>query len=81
MRPRNYYIYELKGIVVHCGTAFAGHYYSYVKERPRVNANGVVRRGGGGAGDRGACVCGGGVGGGLLARTQVAWCAGGRWRQ
>ncbi len=26
--------YFLKGIVVHSGTAFAGHYYSYIKARP-----------------------------------------------
>ena len=26
--------YYLKGIVVHSGTAFAGHYYSYIKVRP-----------------------------------------------
>lgn len=25
------YEYELKGVVVHSGTAFAGHYYSYIK--------------------------------------------------
>ena len=25
------YQYELKGVVVHSGTAFAGHYYSYIK--------------------------------------------------
>ena len=25
------YQYTLKGIVVHSGTAFAGHYYSYIK--------------------------------------------------
>ena len=23
--------YQLKGVVVHSGTAFAGHYYSYIK--------------------------------------------------
>lgn len=28
-----YYQYELRGVVVHSGTAFAGHYYSYVKSR------------------------------------------------
>lgn len=28
--PRAYW-YNLKGIVVHSGTAFAGHYYSYIK--------------------------------------------------
>ena len=27
------YIYDLVGIVVHTGTATAGHYYSYIKER------------------------------------------------
>ena len=28
---RQQYQYHLKGIVVHSGTAFAGHYYSYIK--------------------------------------------------
>ena len=28
-----YYQYELRGIVVHSGSAFAGHYYSYIKDR------------------------------------------------
>jgi len=32
-RPEAYYRYELRGIVVHSGTAFAGHYYSYAKDR------------------------------------------------
>jgi len=32
------YIYQLKGIVVHSGTAFAGHYYSYIKARPLGHA-------------------------------------------
>ncbi|GBG68283.1 hypothetical protein CBR_g2830 [Chara braunii] len=32
-RPSWYYMYELMGVVVHSGTAFAGHYYSYIKER------------------------------------------------
>lgn len=27
-------MYQLKGIVVHSGTAFAGHYYSYIQVRP-----------------------------------------------
>lgn len=31
--PENYYNYKLKGTVVHYGTAEAGHYYSYIKER------------------------------------------------
>ncbi|KAG7672415.1 putative Ubiquitin carboxyl-terminal hydrolase 24 [Nannochloris sp. 'desiccata'] len=33
MHPDAYYKYELRGIVVHSGTAFAGHYYSYIKDR------------------------------------------------
>lgn len=33
MRESGYYQYRLVGVVVHSGTAFAGHYYSYVKER------------------------------------------------
>lgn len=41
-RPRNHYLYELKGIVVHSGTAFAGHYYSFIKERPRLGEDGQV---------------------------------------
>ncbi len=28
---RQKYQYELKGVVVHSGTAFAGHYYSFIK--------------------------------------------------
>ena len=31
--PRSYYQYQLAGIVVHSGTAHAGHYYSFVRER------------------------------------------------
>ena len=31
--PASYFEYELKGIVVHTGNAFAGHYFSFVKER------------------------------------------------
>ena len=27
------HIYELSGIIIHSGTAFAGHYYSYAKDR------------------------------------------------
>lgn len=29
----SFFEYELKGVVVHIGSAFAGHYYSFVKER------------------------------------------------
>jgi ubiquitin C-terminal hydrolase len=43
-RPRLHYLYDLKGVVVHSGTAFAGHYYSFIKERPSVNG-GQVRPG------------------------------------
>ncbi len=28
---KDHYQYQLKGVVVHSGTAFAGHYYSYIK--------------------------------------------------
>ena len=31
--PDEYYIYDLVGVVVHSGSAFAGHYYSYIRER------------------------------------------------
>lgn len=31
--PSECYLYDLSGIIVHSGTAFAGHYYSYAKER------------------------------------------------
>ncbi|XP_057829363.2 uncharacterized protein LOC131040449 isoform X2 [Cryptomeria japonica] len=34
LRSDSYYQYDLVGVVVHSGTAFAGHYYSYIKERP-----------------------------------------------
>merc|ERR1719242_2168571 len=33
VHPKEYYEYELKGIVVHTGSAEAGHYYSYIKDR------------------------------------------------
>ena len=31
--PKDYYEYNLSGIVVHSGTADSGHYYSFVKDR------------------------------------------------
>jgi len=31
--PREYYEYELKGILIHRGVADSGHYYSFIKER------------------------------------------------
>merc|ERR1712173_269282 len=33
VHPPEYYQYELVGIVVHTGSAEAGHYYSYIKDR------------------------------------------------
>ncbi|KAL4452636.1 hypothetical protein ABPG75_008298 [Micractinium tetrahymenae] len=32
-KPPSHYRYELRGVVVHSGSAFAGHYYSYIKDR------------------------------------------------
>ena len=31
--PDEHYLYTLMGVVVHSGSAFAGHYYSYIRER------------------------------------------------
>lgn len=31
--PKKYYMYNLKGVVVHYGTADQGHYYSFIKDR------------------------------------------------
>ncbi len=31
--PKDYYEYNLNGIVVHSGTADSGHYYSFIKDR------------------------------------------------
>uniref|UniRef100_A0A061RL24 Ubiquitin carboxyl-terminal hydrolase 9/24 n=2 Tax=Tetraselmis sp. GSL018 TaxID=582737 RepID=A0A061RL24_9CHLO len=39
-RADDYYEYQLVGIVVHSGTAFVGHYYSYIKERSQGPSNG-----------------------------------------
>lgn len=33
LRPKDYYEYKLKGVVVHRGTAVYGHYYSYINHR------------------------------------------------
>ena len=32
-KEASHYLYELRGVVVHSGSAFAGHYYSYIKVR------------------------------------------------
>ena len=36
--PEGYYKYNLKGIVVHYGTADQGHYYSFIKDRENKNS-------------------------------------------
>lgn len=35
--PDEYYKYKLKGVVVHMGTADAGHYYSFIKDRTKTD--------------------------------------------
>ncbi len=40
LHPPEYYEYELAGILVHAGTADSGHYYSFIKEREPLAANG-----------------------------------------
>jgi len=59
-RPPEYYKYELVGIVVHSGSAFVGHYYSYIKERGGQEGEGdsCASAGGGGEGRRGAAAPG-----------------------
>lgn len=31
--PKEYFEYELRGCVVHTGSADSGHYYSYIQDR------------------------------------------------
>jgi hypothetical protein len=45
------YMYDLMGVVVHSGSAFTGHYYSYIKER-RPSAAGCSSSSKGAAGGR-----------------------------
>jgi len=45
--PDERYIYDLKGVIVHSGSAFVGHYYAYAVER---TAGGGCGGGGGGGG-------------------------------
>ena len=42
--PDDKYAYTLMGVVVHSGSAFAGHYYSYIRERV-VSPDGTVAAG------------------------------------
>lgn len=36
-KPNSYYQYELKGVLVHSGSAESGHYYSFIKDRKTEN--------------------------------------------
>jgi hypothetical protein len=52
-RPRDYYLYDLVGVVVHTGTLESGHYYSFIKERgPRAALRAAARPGGRESGGR-----------------------------
>jgi ubiquitin C-terminal hydrolase len=42
-KAAGYYDYELAGVVVHVGSSDAGHYYSFIKERPASLPPGRVR--------------------------------------
>lgn len=42
LHPRSYYTYELRGVVVHTGTANQGHYFSYIRD-PNVQDEGRPR--------------------------------------
>jgi hypothetical protein len=48
-QPRGEYLYDLAGVVVHSGSAFTGHYYSFARERAALAAQaaGARRRGAG----------------------------------
>ena len=35
MKDDSYYEYQLVGVLVHSGSADAGHYYSFIKDRSR----------------------------------------------
>lgn len=49
IRSREYYQFDLVGVVVHTGSLESGHYYSYIKERgARAQARAAAQPGGGG---------------------------------
>jgi hypothetical protein len=35
-RPKNYYHYQLAGVVIHSGSSDSGHYYSFIKKRELI---------------------------------------------
>jgi ubiquitin C-terminal hydrolase len=37
LKDDKYYLYDLVGVLVHSGSADAGHYYSFIKERGSQN--------------------------------------------
>ncbi len=39
MKDESYYEYQLVGVLVHSGSADAGHYYSFIKDRSRTSKN------------------------------------------
>jgi len=40
IRPDDYYMYDLVGVLIHSGTAHSGHYYSYIRERVSADGSG-----------------------------------------
>ena len=36
-KPKDYFQYNLKGIIIHMGECDSGHYYSLIKDRERKN--------------------------------------------
>lgn len=39
LKDESYYEYQLVGVLVHSGSADAGHYYSFIKDRSRTSKN------------------------------------------
>ena len=37
--PTDYYEYKLTGVVVHTGTADSGHYYSFIKDKDKMDSS------------------------------------------